>query len=167
MPRRLDTEWWDNFVSETVIEEEWRENFRMSRKSLYKLANELRVNSDTCGRANSIWIRICVDLEIFESAKKNFRIKNIGILVDGAETNRDSSSPTFCLFSIKRGIWTFSCRSPAGKCPKKKAWCTYTFVVLLIKYIAFLKFLLPSPSRSPSSDPKVANSKVRRAYGSS
>ena len=42
------------FVSETVIEEEWRENFRMSRKSLYKLANELRVNSDTCGRANSI-----------------------------------------------------------------------------------------------------------------
>lgn len=34
--------WWNNFVSQTVIEEEWRENFRMSRGSLYKLADELR-----------------------------------------------------------------------------------------------------------------------------
>ena len=62
-----------------------------------------------------------MDVEIFESAKKNLRIKNIGILEDGAETNSDSSSLTFCLFSIKRGIWTFSRRSRAGKCPKKKS----------------------------------------------
>ena len=47
--------WWDNFVSETVVEEEWWENFRMSRKSLYRLAHQLRVNAG--GRANSIWIR--------------------------------------------------------------------------------------------------------------
>ena len=29
-----------------------------------------RVNPDTCGRANSIWIRIRVNVEIFESGKK-------------------------------------------------------------------------------------------------
>ena len=29
---------------------------------------------DTCGRANSIWIRISVEVEIFESKKKKFRI---------------------------------------------------------------------------------------------
>ena len=34
--------WWDNFVRQTVIEEEWRENFRMSRRSLHELADELR-----------------------------------------------------------------------------------------------------------------------------
>ena len=34
--------WWDNFVDQTVIEEEWRENFRMSRGSLYKLGDNLR-----------------------------------------------------------------------------------------------------------------------------
>ena len=34
--------WWGNFVVGIMIEEEWRENFRMSRGSLYKLADELR-----------------------------------------------------------------------------------------------------------------------------
>ena len=34
--------WWDNFLNQIVIEEEWRENFRMSRRSLYKLADQLR-----------------------------------------------------------------------------------------------------------------------------
>ena len=67
--------WWDNFVSETVIEKDWLQNFRMSRRSRYKLADELRVNPDTCRRANSSGIRIPVDVEIFESAKKNLRIQ--------------------------------------------------------------------------------------------
>ena len=34
--------WWDNFVGEIVIQEEWRENFRMSRSSLCELADQLR-----------------------------------------------------------------------------------------------------------------------------
>ena len=34
--------WWDNFVHQIAIAEEWWENFRMSRGSLYELANELR-----------------------------------------------------------------------------------------------------------------------------
>ena len=38
---------WDNFVIETAIEEDWRQNVRMIRRSLYKLANELRLNPHT------------------------------------------------------------------------------------------------------------------------
>ena len=34
--------WSDNFINGTMIEEEWRENFRMSKKSLLKLAEELQ-----------------------------------------------------------------------------------------------------------------------------
>ena len=34
--------WWDNFVNQIVVPEEWRENFRVSRDSLYSLAEELR-----------------------------------------------------------------------------------------------------------------------------
>ena len=57
------------FVTETAIEEDWRQNVRMIRRSLYKLANEMRLNrirvgylwkgnfelnyyTDTCGRGN-------------------------------------------------------------------------------------------------------------------
>ena len=34
--------WWNNFADQVVIPEEWKENFRMSRDSLYNLAEELR-----------------------------------------------------------------------------------------------------------------------------
>lgn len=34
--------WWDGFDSEIVLPEEWRENFRMSRVSIMRLAEELR-----------------------------------------------------------------------------------------------------------------------------
>lgn len=34
--------WWDNFVHEVVIPEEWLENFRMSRRSLLNLSELLR-----------------------------------------------------------------------------------------------------------------------------
>ena len=34
--------WWDNFVSQTVDPEEWKENFRMSQPSLLKLSEEVR-----------------------------------------------------------------------------------------------------------------------------
>lgn len=38
--------WWDNFVNQIEIEEEWQENFRISRSSLYKLADQLRPYSE-------------------------------------------------------------------------------------------------------------------------
>lgn len=34
--------WWNNFKDDIVLEEEWRENFRMSKATFYKLCNELR-----------------------------------------------------------------------------------------------------------------------------
>ena len=34
--------WWDNFVSQTVVPEECKENYRMSRPPLLKLSEELR-----------------------------------------------------------------------------------------------------------------------------
>ena len=34
--------WWDNFLSGSMLEEEWRENFRMSRASFFMLSNLLR-----------------------------------------------------------------------------------------------------------------------------
>ena len=37
---------WDNFINGTMIEEEWRENFRMSKTSLLKLAEELRPSDE-------------------------------------------------------------------------------------------------------------------------
>ncbi|KAL2080758.1 hypothetical protein ACEWY4_024551 [Coilia grayii] len=34
--------WWDNFVNEVVLPEEWREHFRMTRSSVYQLSDHLR-----------------------------------------------------------------------------------------------------------------------------
>ena len=34
--------WWNGFIGEIVVPEEWRENFRMSQVSMKRLAQELR-----------------------------------------------------------------------------------------------------------------------------
>ena len=33
--------WWDNFVDEVVVAEEWKENFRMCKENFLKLCDEL------------------------------------------------------------------------------------------------------------------------------
>ena len=38
------TVWWDGFAKGIIVEEEWKENFRMSLVNLLKLCNELRVS---------------------------------------------------------------------------------------------------------------------------
>ena len=40
-PRRTTT-WWDNFLAGVVVEEEWKENFRMCRGNFINLCTELR-----------------------------------------------------------------------------------------------------------------------------
>ena len=50
--------WWDNFVSQIVVPEEWRENFRMSRESLNSLAEELRPHIE----GNNTIMRTAVDV---------------------------------------------------------------------------------------------------------
>ena len=34
--------WWDNFVNNTVVLDEWRENFRMSKESFMKLCDKVK-----------------------------------------------------------------------------------------------------------------------------
>ena len=49
--------WWDNFVHEVVIPEEWLENLRMSRRSLLNLSELLRPGAEAafqCGQRNSL-----------------------------------------------------------------------------------------------------------------
>jgi hypothetical protein len=36
------TAWWNNFVGDVVVEEEWKENFRMCKSNFYKLCGELQ-----------------------------------------------------------------------------------------------------------------------------
>ena len=45
--------WWDNFVHEVVIPEEWLENFRMSRRSLLNLSSGAEA-AFQCGQRNSL-----------------------------------------------------------------------------------------------------------------
>ena len=40
-PGRVGT-WWDNFISNVVVPEEWLENFRMSKDSFMFLSDELK-----------------------------------------------------------------------------------------------------------------------------
>lgn len=50
--------WWDNFSRQIVVPEEWRENFRMSRESLYSLAEELRPHIE----GNNTIMRTAIDV---------------------------------------------------------------------------------------------------------
>ena len=34
--------WWDNFLQDIVVQDEWKENFRMCKANFFKLCNELR-----------------------------------------------------------------------------------------------------------------------------
>ncbi len=34
--------WWQNFIDDIVVPEEWRENFRMSKENFFKLCDEIR-----------------------------------------------------------------------------------------------------------------------------
>ena len=51
---RLTCTWWTILSMKQLLKKIGDNDFRTSRRALYKLADELRVNPDTCGRANSI-----------------------------------------------------------------------------------------------------------------
>ena len=58
--------WWDNFVNEVVVAEEWRENFRMSRRNLsylwhylfafYPVTSQVSRNLTKQGERNEILV---------------------------------------------------------------------------------------------------------------
>ena len=76
----------------------------------YKLAYEPRVNRNTCGRANSISIRIRADVETFESAKKNLRIQKYPDAFERGLSHRvDGPIPKlFTSIRIQRGDLLFA-----------------------------------------------------------
>ena len=92
---------WNNFVNETVIDEEWPENFRMSRTDRFK--NLLK---------NWEWIRIHVEGQIrfeyakweggtiFESAKKDMRIQKYPDTCERGWAWVFLIAPPFFLFGI-------------------------------------------------------------------
>ena len=65
--------WWDNFINGTMIEEEWRENFRTWH---YSKSENFRIQSDTCGRLKTIRIR-CVWTQKFLHPQENIYGKKI------------------------------------------------------------------------------------------
>ena len=62
--------WWDKFEKNIKLPEEWKENFRMSKESLYKLCDELRIylekqktqfRDPICLKASYLYIVYLVD----------------------------------------------------------------------------------------------------------
>ena len=64
--------WWDNFLSGSMLEEEWRENFRMSRASLFMLSNLLRpfVERQTTHIRKSISVETQVAVTLYYLSNK-------------------------------------------------------------------------------------------------
>ena len=97
--------------------------FSRESKIALQLADELRVNLDTCGRANSIWIRIRVDVEIFESSKKNLRIQKYP-----DTSGRGLKVRSHCHFDK---VWQpYSCNNGKQNC--QKVCCTFRYFFLFI-----------------------------------
>ena len=65
------------------LAEEWWGKYRISRRSLFKPADEMRVISRTCGRESSIWIRCVWTWKFLNPERKICGFKNIQIRVDG------------------------------------------------------------------------------------
>ena len=72
------------FFSENFFfAEEWWEQFRIRWRSLFKSADEMRLNPHTCGRESSIWIRCVWTWKFLNPERKNCGLKNTQIRVEG------------------------------------------------------------------------------------
>ena len=100
-------------------------NFSRESKIALQISwRTMRVNPDTCGRANSIWIRIRVDVEIFESAKKNLRIQKY----PDTSAGRVLKVRSHCHFD--KGWQRYSCNNGKQNC--QKVCCTFGYFFLFI-----------------------------------
>ena len=68
--------------------EEWWEKFRISRRSRFKSADEMKVNPCTCGRASSIWMRYVWTRKFLNPERKICGFNNIQIRVEGVLEKR-------------------------------------------------------------------------------
>ena len=91
------------------------------------------MNPNTCGRANSIWIRTRVGVEIFESAKKNLPIQKYP-----GTSGRGLKVRSHCHFDK---VWErHSCGNGKNICQKVR--CTFRFFFLFISQTCCMFFIL-------------------------
>ena len=55
-------EWWDNFITQRVTAEEWKENFRMNRETFLKLCDDLRPSLE--GQATRMQMPLSVEKQV-------------------------------------------------------------------------------------------------------
>ena len=55
--------WWDNFITQRVTAEEWRENFRMNHETFLKLCYNLRPSLE--GQATRMRMPLSVEKQVF------------------------------------------------------------------------------------------------------
>ena len=126
--------WWDSFVSEKVLfffAEEWWEKYRISRRSLFKPADEMRVISRTCGQESSIWIRCVWTWKFLNPERKICGFKNIQIRVDGAlEKWQTYRELTGCHRFSCRPVLLISCVVVRPSCVQKWILLEWLFSVL-------------------------------------
>ena len=128
------------FQRKRFFAEEWWEKFRISRRSLFKPADEMRVNPHTCGRESSIWIRCVWTWKFLNPERKNCGLKNTQIRVEGTlEECQAYRELTGCHRFSCRPVLLISCVVVRPSCVQK--W------ILLEWLFSVLPFLLFSNSR--------------------
>ena len=131
--------WWDSFVSENVFfffAEEWWEQFRISRRSLFKPADEMRVNPHTCGRESSIWIRCVWTWKFLNPERKICRLKNTQIRVEGTlEECQAYRELTGCHRFSCRPVLLISCVVVRPSCVQK--WILLEWLFSVLPFLVF------------------------------
>ena len=125
--------WCDSFVSQNVFffAEEWWEQFRISRRSLFKPADEMRVNPQTWGRESSIWIRCVWTWKFLNLERKICRLKNTQIRVEGTlEECQAYRELTGCHRFSCRPVLLISCVVVRPSCVQKWILLEWLFSVL-------------------------------------
>ena len=130
--------WCDSFVSQNVFffAEEWWEQFRISRRSLFKPADEMRVNPHTCGRESSIWIRCVWTWKFLNPERKNCGLKNTQIRVEGTlEECQAYRELTGCHRFSCRPVLLISCVVVRPSCVQK--WILLEWLFSVLPFLVF------------------------------
>ena len=116
--------------------EEWWEQFRISRRSLSKPADEMKVNPRTCGRESSIWIRCVWTWKLLNPERKICRFKNIQIRVEGTSEKCTSSRELTCCHRCScRPVLLISCVVVRPSCVQK--WILLEWLFSVLPFIVF------------------------------
>ena len=124
------------FQRKRFFAEEWREKFRISRRSLFKPADEMRVNPHTCGRESSIWIRCVWTWKFLNLERKICRLKNTQIRVEGTlEECQAYRELTGCHRFSCRPVLLISCVVVRPSCVQK--WILLEWLFSVLPFLVF------------------------------